>query len=132
MTGSPPHPHAAEAEERWGDTEAFRESRRRTSTYTTEDWTAIKAERDEIEAEFAMLRQENAPSDGPRARVAARRHQDHISRWFYPCTPEIHVGLGRMYVDDARFAAHYDGRSPGLAACVSAAIAALHGDPRAS
>jgi DNA-binding transcriptional MerR regulator len=39
-----PDEHAAEAKERWGDTDAYRESARRAARYTREDWTRIKAE----------------------------------------------------------------------------------------
>jgi MerR family transcriptional regulator, thiopeptide resistance regulator len=34
---------AEETEQRWGDTEAYKESRRRTSTYRKEQWQEIKA-----------------------------------------------------------------------------------------
>ena len=45
--------YADEAERRWGDTDAFGESRRRTAAYTKEDWTAIRREADENIAAFA-------------------------------------------------------------------------------
>ena len=64
------------------------------------------------------------PSDGARARAAAERHRLHIDRWFYPCSHEMHAGLGDMYVADPRFAAHYDDRAPGLAEYVRDAIIA--------
>jgi hypothetical protein len=47
-----------------------------------------------------------------------------IDRWFYPCTPQMHMGLGDMYIADARFTAHYDQQRPGLAAWFHEAIAA--------
>jgi hypothetical protein len=49
------------------------------------------------------------------------RHHAGIER-FYPCAPEMYRGLGRMYVDDARFTAYYDKAAPGLAAHLNAAI----------
>jgi hypothetical protein len=60
----------------------------------------------------------------------AEEHRQHISRNFYDCPPGMHAGLGRMYVEDERFAAHYDQRAPGLAQYVSTAVqanAARHG-----
>ena len=30
--------------------------------------------------------------------VLVEQHRAHIDRWFYPCSHEIHVGLGEMYV----------------------------------
>src|SRR4051812_48607682 len=48
-----PAQHEAEAEERWGETEAYRESQRRTRGYSKEDWLRITAEGADIEARFA-------------------------------------------------------------------------------
>src|SRR4051794_169818 len=38
-----PTRHGEEAKERWGDTDAYRESHRRASSYTKDDWVRIKA-----------------------------------------------------------------------------------------
>jgi DNA-binding transcriptional MerR regulator len=46
---------AAEAEQRWSDTDAWSQSNRRTSAYPKEDWLRIKAEADGIEQRFAEL-----------------------------------------------------------------------------
>ena len=119
-----PTQHATEAEERWGDTDAYRESHRRTSSYTKEDWQRLGAESEEIEAELAACLLDGEPSDGPRAMAAAERHRLHIDRWFYPCSYDMQVGLAEMYVADPRFTAHYDDRAPGLAAYVHDAILA--------
>ena len=111
-----------EAAERWGETDAYRESARRTRGYTKADWTAIQAESTEIEEEFAAALRGGHPADGPVARQLAERHRQHISRWFYDCSPEMHRGLAEMYVADDRFRAHYDDREPGLAQYVHDSI----------
>jgi hypothetical protein len=36
----------------------------------------------------------------------------------------MHAGLGRMYVEDERFTAHYEDIAPGLAQYVSTAVQA--------
>ena len=36
--------YAAEAEERWGDTDAWKQSQQRASQFTKQDWIDIKAE----------------------------------------------------------------------------------------
>ena len=46
--------------------------------------------------------------------AAAEAHRQHISRWFYDCTYNIHLGLTEMYVNDERFRANYDATAPGL------------------
>ena len=47
-----------------------------------------------------------------------------IDRWFYRCTPAMHVALGEMYLSDEQFRRHYDGLRVGLAAWLCSAIAA--------
>ncbi|OMQ15620.1 hypothetical protein A7K94_0208215 [Modestobacter sp. VKM Ac-2676] len=54
----------------------------------------------------------------------AEEHRQHISRWFYDCSPELHGCLGQMYVADPRFAAHYERIAPGMAQYVSTAVQA--------
>ena len=56
----------------------------------------------------------------------AEAHKDHISKWFYDCSPEIHAGLGQMYVSDLRFKKNIDSEGEGLAQYLSDAIAANH------
>jgi hypothetical protein len=122
-----PSPYAAEAEARWGHTAAYRESRRRAAGYGDADWSSIKAEAAALEHRFAALMAAGVPADAAPARAVAEEHRAHLSRWFYDCSPEFHRTLAALYVDDARFAAHYDEVAPGLAAYVSAAIVANAG-----
>ncbi len=121
---SDPRQHADEAQERWGETDAYRESNRRTSSYTKEDWARLGEQSGAIEAELAACLRAGEPADGPRARAAAEAHRRHIDRWFYPCSYDMHVGLAEMYVADPRFTAHYDDVEAGLAAYVHEAILA--------
>ena len=46
-----PEDYAGEADQRWGDTEAYRQSQRRVASYTKEDWQQIKAEEEEVRTE---------------------------------------------------------------------------------
>lgn len=113
--------HEPEARARWGHTESYRESARRTGAYTKDDWATIKAEDEQLLAELAAaLAQGLAPTAEP-VLALAERHRLHIDRWFYPCSPAMHAGLGQMYLADARFTAHYEAVRPGLAAFVAAA-----------
>jgi len=128
--GFDPSRYEEEVKQRWGDTEAYRESSRRTSRYTKADWERIKQEGAEINDAFLALRRAGVPATSPEAGQVAERHRAHISRWFYECTPEIHAGLGQMYVADPRFTGSIDRAGPGLAAYMSQAIAARAGEPR--
>jgi MerR family transcriptional regulator, thiopeptide resistance regulator len=116
--------HGREAAEHWGQTDAYQQSRRRTQSYSKQDWLAIKAEGEEITAAFAAAQAAGEPADSAAAMAAAERHRQHITRWFFDCTPDAHQGLGEMYVTDERFAANYEPIAPGLAAYIRDAITA--------
>lgn len=116
--------YRSEAEERWGDTEAWRQSAARTATYSTADWTEIKAETDAINAAFVAAKRAGLPPDGPEAMDAAEHARLHIHTRFYDCDHDFHRNLGEMYVSDPRFTATYDDLEPGLAQYVRDAIVA--------
>jgi DNA-binding transcriptional MerR regulator len=110
--------HAAyedEARERWGDTEAYRESSRRTQQYGDAEWTEIRRESDAIVRELVTLMRAGEPATGETARALAERHRQHISRWFYPCSSAMHRALGEMFIADERFARNYEREAKGLA-----------------
>jgi DNA-binding transcriptional MerR regulator len=119
-----PEAHAAEAEERWGHTDAFREARHRTASYAKDDWKRMGAESQANVMVLVRAMNAGKAADSVEAMDAAEEHRQHISRWFYDCTYEIHRGLGEMYVDDPRFSATYEKVAPGLAAYLRDAIAA--------
>ncbi len=110
-----PEDYAEEAEQRWGETESYKESRRRVATYKKEDWQRLKAEEEEVRARLAAAMEEGLAPESEEAMAAAEAHRQHISRWFYDCTYEIHLGLTDMYVGDERFRSNYDATAPGLA-----------------
>ena len=111
-----------EARERWGDTEAWRQSQQRTSQYTKADWQAIKAEADGINARLVEALQAGEPANSPPAMDAAEAHRQHITRWFYDCPAEMHANISEMYVSDPRFAKTYEDMAPGLAQYVRDAV----------
>ena len=116
-----PAQYEAEVEERWGETDAYQESKRRTRGYSKADWQRIKAEMEEIGHRFVAAMQSGAAADSEQAMDVAEAHRQHISRNFYDCPPEMHAALGRMYVEDPRFTATYENMAPGLAQYVSTA-----------
>jgi len=115
---------ADEAERRWGDTDAYRESQRRAAGYGKDDWARIKAEADENVQALAAALRAGQPAGGPVAAGLAEAHRQHISRYFYDCGYAAHRGLAEMYLADPRFTATYDEVEPGLARYVHDAIVA--------
>jgi MerR family transcriptional regulator, thiopeptide resistance regulator len=122
--GFDPSEYEDEARERWGHTEAYRESSRRAAGYGEAEWAEIRGEAEAITRELVALMRSGAPADGPEARALAERHRDHISRWFYPCSPRMHRGLAEMYIADERFAGTYEREAEGLAPYFHDAIVA--------
>ncbi|MFP5372135.1 MAG: MerR family transcriptional regulator [Actinomycetes bacterium] len=121
---SDPDRYEEEVQERWGETEAYAQSTRRTAAYGKEDWLRIRAEGEDVETRFAAALAAGVPADSERAMDIAEEYRQQISRNFYDCPPGMHAGLGRMYVEDERFTAHYEKRAPGLARYVSDAVQA--------
>jgi MerR family transcriptional regulator, thiopeptide resistance regulator len=119
-----PDQYAEETERRWGDTDAYRESQRRTSSYTKEDWLRIKEEGEEWSRAFVALMDSGEGPESAAAMDLAEEHRQQICRNFYECPYEIHTGLGEMYVADERFTAYYEAIKPGMAEYLRDAILA--------
>ncbi|RIV36030.1 MerR family transcriptional regulator [Micromonospora radicis] len=117
-----PDAHAEEAEQRWGGTEAYRESNRRSAGYTRDDWLRHKAENEDWGRRIVAVLASGAPADSPAAMELAEEHRRQISRWFYECSYEMHTGLADMYLADERFLAYYEAIAPGLGAYLHEAI----------
>ncbi|WP_394825649.1 MerR family transcriptional regulator [Pendulispora albinea] len=120
--GFDPSKYEEEAKARWGHTEAYAQSLERARSYGQADWQTIHAEAAATTRAFAELFQSGVSSGDPRAMDLAEQHRQHIDRWFYACSYAMHVGLGRMYVADARFAASYEKYAAGLAQFIADAI----------
>lgn len=116
--------YATEAGQRWGDSDAWKQSQARTSEYSKEQWLRIKAEGADVERRLAAAMTSGEHTDGPVAMDLAEEHRRQIDRWFYACDHAFHRNLGQMYVDDPRFAKHYDDIAPGLAQYTRDAIVA--------
>ena len=119
-----PAEHAAEAEERWGDTDAWRQSQQRTANYTKQDWQRFMAEQKALNADLVAAMAAGVAPDDERAMDLAERARLQIHEWFYDCPYAMHINLGRMYVDDPRFKANYDKQREGLAQWLRDAILA--------
>ncbi|MFF7032189.1 MerR family transcriptional regulator [Streptomyces albidoflavus] len=120
--GYDPDQYADEARQRWGHTDAYRESQRRTASYTKADWQRLKDEFDALHARVAELLAQGVPADAPEAMDAAEQHRRFIDGAHYPCDARMHTCLADMYVADPRFTATYEAIRPGLAQYLHDAI----------
>ena len=112
--------YAQEAAERWGNTEAFLESRAKHKDYTPEKEAQILAEQEEIFTAFGKC----ADPEGPEGQALVKRWQAHITQYHYSCTDGILACLGQMYVNDPKFKENLDKYGSGTAQKMSDAIAA--------
>lgn len=116
--------YAAEVKERWGNTDAYKESQRRSSNYSKEDIAkAQQAMQDATKLVLAAMAA-GLPADSVEAMAGAEAHRKSITDWWYECSYEIHTGLATMYLADPRFTAHYEGQKAGLAKYIHDAIIA--------
>ena len=122
--GFDPSAYEAEAKERWGDTDAYRESAKRAKRYGKDDWRQIKEEQDAIYADAAHALQAGQTADSAAAMDVAERHRRSIERWFYPCSTDMHTNLADLWEADARFAESIDQHGAGLTTFLAAAVRA--------
>ena len=113
-----------EAKERWGDTDAYKQSTSRTSKYTKDDFAAAKVDQEAATEKFVIAFGNSYAVTSAQAQEAVTAHRAAISKWFYECSVEMQKNLAVMYIEDHRFKAYYDGRVRGLAQYVHDAIMA--------
>ena len=114
--------YAKEAEQRWGETEAWKQSQKRPSKYTREDWVQMKAEMEAAGTAFVAAMDEGLPATSEETMDAAEQSRRQIEKWFYDITPQLHRNLGDMYLADPRFTKTYEDIKPGMAQYVRDAI----------
>ncbi|WP_327354346.1 MerR family transcriptional regulator [Streptomyces sp. NBC_01304] len=119
-----PDQYAEEAEERWGNTDAWAESQRKTASYTKEDWLRIQEEQADWNRRMIAVMESGAEPESEAAMDLAEEHRRQIRRFYYDCTYEIHTGLAEMYIADERFTRNIDKDKPGLAVYLREAILA--------
>jgi hypothetical protein len=105
-------PHAAEAKERWGLTDAYKQSQERVGKMTQADMDRIKDDTDVLMKKIVAV-SEKGPADAEVQALIAKHYNG--LRMFYEPNVIMYKGLADMYVDDARFTAYYDAYKPGLA-----------------
>ena len=116
--------YKAEAQEKWGKTDAYKEHAERTKNYSRQKWNDLAEGIDRVMAEFAVCMKNGETPDSAEAQNLVKTLQNHITENCYLCTNEILAGLGQMYVADERFKSNIDKHADGTAAFISEAIEA--------
>ncbi len=111
-----------EVKEKWGHTQAYKESREKTAEYSANKWNDVNEGLMAVFGEFAQVKKDGFAADSNEAAAIAKKLQAYITENFYTCTKEILSGLGDMYVFDDRFRENIDKYGKGTAEYAREAI----------
>jgi DNA-binding transcriptional MerR regulator len=112
--------YAQEAEQKWGESDAYKESQKRYKSYSDAELEAISKEQGQIYSDLATMMERGVEDDAVQAKVHEAR--EFITKYWYECSVEMFEGLGQMYIQDARFTKNIDKFGEGLAQFLSDAI----------
>lgn len=111
-----------EVKQRWGNTAAHQEYKKKTDGYTKDKWQEVNDGLTTVLAKFAECMKSGHTACSSKTQTLVKELQDYITDNYYTCTNEILAGLGQMYVADERFKNNIDKHADGTAEFVSNAI----------
>ena len=114
--------YKAEAQEKWGNTDAYKEHEEKTKNYSKKKWSELADGMNRIMSEFAVCMKKGEEPNSTEAQNLVKTLQKHISENYYLCTNEILAGLGKMYVLDEQFKNNIDKHADGTAEFICEAI----------
>lgn len=106
--------YATEAEQRWGESDQWKQSQQRVAKFTKADWQQIKADGDAFTAKLAQAMADGVQPGSAEANTLAEEHRAGIAK-FYDCDHDMQVKVAGTYVSDDRMRSYYDDVAPGLA-----------------
>lgn len=116
--GFDPDQHAQEVEQRWGNSDAYKQSSKRTQSYSKQDWQKYKSESEQLSQRMATLMDDGMEPGSEQVLEVIELMRLQIDQWFYDCSREMHANLGEMYVNDERFNTTYEKVRPNMASFV--------------
>ena len=119
--------YAEEAEQRWGDTEAWQQGRERMSKYRKEDLLRMQAEIGKWVQRLRTLMQAGASPRSEEAMDLAEEHRRHLDRWWFDCGHEFHTQLTELLVTEPEqlgFLVRPEQQLPGMGAFIRDAATA--------
>lgn len=112
--------YSDEVKKLWGNTDAYKESQRKTSNYSNADWDRINEDIQYIFEKFAENMDKKI--DSKEVQGLVYKWQNLITENFYYCSNEILRDLGKMYISDQRFINNINKYKDGLALFINNAI----------
>ncbi len=114
--------YEAEAKERFGNTDAYKEQVEKTANYSESKWQNVNDGLMLVFAKFSECMKNGNSADSNKAQALVKELQDYITDNYYTCSKEILAGLGQMYVADERFKNNIDKQGDGTAEFVQKSI----------
>jgi len=111
--------YAKEAEEKWGNTEAYKQSQEKVKKLGTLGMIRVARELDRLMKDLSK-NMDNGPKSQEVQDLMAKHYES--LRNFYEPSLQMYRGLGNMYVQDKRFSSFFDKYKPGLAEFMRDAI----------
>lgn len=111
--------YAEEARQKWGNTDAYKQSQARVSKMTKAQMQQLKDDGKTHMQNLAKVM--DLPIESAEVQALIKKSHDNIN-FFYDCLYEMFRNLGKMYEDDLRYGAYYEKFRPGLTAFVHKAI----------
>ena len=98
--------YAAQAKEKWGQTDAYREFAQKTAGQTRQQLQSSGEELMDFFRQFGAIRH-LSPASGE-AQALTAKLQGFITEHYYTCTKQILQGLGQMYIAGDRMTENID------------------------
>lgn len=98
--------YAKQAKQRWGKTDAYKESVQKAAGRSKEEEQNIAKEFMQIFAEFGELK--NTKPESGAAQEQVKKLQDYITEHYYKCSDDILYSLGQMYAAGGEFTENID------------------------
>lgn len=109
-----------EVKQRWGNSDAYKQSMERTSKMTKKEMDKLKEDGKKHTQALADS-MDKGPTHPDVQALIAKSHAG--VNFFYDCSLDMFRKLGEMYVQDPRFTAYYEKFRPGMAVFMRDAIA---------
>ena len=71
-----------EVQERWGSTDAYKQSQSKSSKYSKEDFEAAKVDQEAATELFVYAFGNSLPLDSEKTKAAVLAHREAITKWF--------------------------------------------------
>lgn len=104
--------YVQEVKERWGNTEAYKQSQERYNKLSKEEKDKIKLDSEVLMRSIVATMSKGI--DSPEVQNLIDQHYNNL-RTFYEPNLEIYRGLAEMYIADPRFTIYYEKYAKGLA-----------------